>query len=403
MPAVKDISYTNARQTYSDTSCDLATPDGLVTSFERSANRRGIRAQVRIEGIRACFAGWDSTFHVYFNVKSTLSQTGVNGVGTEMHRDEAAGCVTLTVDLTAVSHLGVLMLDEIRVNSRIGKLFCRAPARRVADPAYLSRRVGRVDRMGKPLLHLGEEGEDWWAEQRDGRTIFHVSLRQGVVSYGGDVAGIIPTVGRGLRTGRSCKQVLRMHQEHDYDQSRLAVPGRMLMVRTKPLYIRNCFARVAADLLPEGLHTCTSDLMEPVDTSSEPSALREEEEGRTFCFYGQSTQFLESIPLELYQLEAWKEHSYFEDGLRQSLDAQPATIFDAFRSIPDGREAQSCCYVVKKEQLRHLRTADWVSTHPVRSDYPGITQPEEQRESVRLYLRQQCSYGMKKNKKKQNI
>eukprot|EP01063_Lacrimia_lanifica_P026637 TRINITY_DN361_c0_g1_i1.p1 TRINITY_DN361_c0_g1~~TRINITY_DN361_c0_g1_i1.p1 ORF type:complete len:786 (+),score=283.10 TRINITY_DN361_c0_g1_i1:278-2359(+) len=354
--------------------------------------------QVLIKDISPRFAGWNASaeYHTYFNMRSTLAQLGVNGAGRDIVFDEEARSCALTVELTALSPLGVLMLDEIKVNSRIGKLFCRDTTRRVATPEYLRRLVGRVDRLGAPLLHLGTEGEDWWCEVRDNRAIFHIRLRQGCVNCDGDVASIVPLVGKALCGDKPCKSLLRLYQSHNYDQSRTAVPGKMLMVRTGPLFIRSCYGRVASDLLPKGLQCATSDLLEPVTGEA---ATKDEMTGRTFCFFGNMDggTYLESIPLEFYKLEAWREHLYFDDRLQGALDAAPELIFNAFDTIADAPRAnQSCCYLVKPEQFRALRACDWITTVPVKREYPGIRNPAEQRRAVRAYIHQQCSYGILK-------
>eukprot|EP01060_Flectonema_neradi_P030998 TRINITY_DN4600_c2_g1_i2.p1 TRINITY_DN4600_c2_g1~~TRINITY_DN4600_c2_g1_i2.p1 ORF type:complete len:781 (+),score=142.61 TRINITY_DN4600_c2_g1_i2:45-2345(+) len=395
VPGEKSISYTNARRQFieNDKAWDLATPDGEVVLLERSPDRKSMTCVVTISGISSRFAGWSSSYHmsVVFNLKSTLSQLGINGTGTDIKFNPNDLSCTLTATLTAISPLGVLALDEVTIGTQVGKLFCRDTARRVTDSAYLTRLISRVDRKGVPLVHLGDEG-NWECENIDGRVIFKVKLREGIVRYDGDIHGLLPAIGKCLRKRIQCKHILRLHQHHDCDKSRLTVPNQMLMVRTYPLMLRNCYARVAVDLLPEGISCCSSNILEPVSSSRV-----DEEEGRTFCFYGNSPHYLTEIPFEIYQLEPWREHLYFGDGLKNILGSNPQLIFKAFSEMnaaPSG--TQMSCYIVKKEQLQNLRAQDWISTTAVKSDYPGITEPEKQRESVRQYIQQQSCYGILK-------
>eukprot|EP00659_Diplonema_papillatum_P011167 gene11167-17171_t len=231
VPSEKSISYTIAKraENQEDKRWDLVTNDGKVTSMDRTTNRRTMTCQVTIDNISPRFAGWDPSFHVYFNLKSTLSQLGINGVGDDIVFRPTEGKATVRVTLTAVTPIGILMLDEIGGGTELGKLFCREPKRRVADPNYLKSLVGRVDMQGRPVLNLGEEGIDWWSEMGDGRAIFHIRLRHGCVGYGGQVHGFLPTVGLALRKGKPCKKLLKLHQTFHHDRSRLAVPNQMLM------------------------------------------------------------------------------------------------------------------------------------------------------------------------------
>ena len=395
VPGERSISYTNARRHFieNDKAWDLATPDGEVTSFERSRDRKSLSCVIVISCISSRFAGWNSSYHVsvVFNLKSTLSQLGVNGTGHDIIFNHDNLSCKLTVDLIAISPLGILALDEVTLGTQVGKLFCRDVARRVTNSNYLTRLITRVDRKGVPLVHLGDEGH-WSCNNIDGRVIFKVKLREGVVRYDGDIHGSLPAIGRCLKKKIQCKHIIRLHQHHDCDRSRVAVPHQMLMVRTYPLILRNCYARIAVDLLPEGIQCCTSNILEPVN-----SFRIDEEEGRTFCFYGSSAQYLTELPFEIYQLEPWREHLYFEDEFKGVLDSNPRLIFKSFLKMSEANQgSQMSCYVVKKEQLENLKASDWISTTPVKGDYPGITEPEKQRASVREYVRQQACYGILK-------
>ncbi|HXF28933.1 MAG TPA: hypothetical protein VN457_03720, partial [Chlamydiales bacterium] len=60
---------------------DLATPDGTIVEIVHIDERTAM-AQVLIEEINRNFVGFEIDHqHVFFNIKSTLAQLGVNGLG----------------------------------------------------------------------------------------------------------------------------------------------------------------------------------------------------------------------------------------------------------------------------------------------------------------------------------
>eukprot|EP01064_Diplonema_japonicum_P013509 TRINITY_DN21077_c0_g1_i1.p1 TRINITY_DN21077_c0_g1~~TRINITY_DN21077_c0_g1_i1.p1 ORF type:complete len:791 (+),score=108.74 TRINITY_DN21077_c0_g1_i1:61-2373(+) len=399
VPSERSISYTHARKEKEerciDTIGDLVTPDGEVISINRSTDRSKMECGVVIENISERWAGWNGNGDVFFSIKATCAQMGIDGQGSCFRYKPREKTVSLVVQLTTISSIGILLLDEIKTGSKIGKLFCRDPFRRINDPEYLERIDGRIDKMGKPIMSY----LDYSSKQLDGRVIFYFKTQPGVVEYGSDVINIVPTIGKAITRGVSCRQLVMLHQVHNIDKSRIASPGRVLMVRTQKMFFRNCYARVATDLLPKGISCTSATVLEPevdpIGGISSHSLVNCKIDGHTFTFYGDSAEFLDAIPFELYSPEPWREHLYFTDGLKTALDTQPKQIFKAFESMPDTKD-QSCCYVVSSDQLVHLRSVDWITTSPTKGCYPGIMQPERQRSNVLSYIRQQCSYGILK-------
>ena len=62
---------------------DLVTPDGIITSL-KPISETSVEATVFIEGISAKFKGFEIEIEcVFFNIKSTLAQLGIDGIGIE--------------------------------------------------------------------------------------------------------------------------------------------------------------------------------------------------------------------------------------------------------------------------------------------------------------------------------
>jgi hypothetical protein len=62
---------------------DLVTPDGFITELHTIDRRRKL-AHIQIDQIFPFFVGYGIDPHlVFFNMKSTLAQLGLNGIGRE--------------------------------------------------------------------------------------------------------------------------------------------------------------------------------------------------------------------------------------------------------------------------------------------------------------------------------
>ncbi len=81
---------------------DLVTPDGKVTEIERVDEKTAL-VSVRIENIYPNFIGYEIEPQlVFFNIKSTLAQIGLNGIGEKYELDANARCAKVTVRLHAI-------------------------------------------------------------------------------------------------------------------------------------------------------------------------------------------------------------------------------------------------------------------------------------------------------------
>src|SRR5689334_3532492 len=94
---------------------DLITPDGRIVSIQHVDDRTAI-AQVTIENIQPNFVGFelDSNF-LLFNIKSTLAQLGVNGIGKKYELEKGSGIARIEVELKGIGPIGREMLTHLQV------------------------------------------------------------------------------------------------------------------------------------------------------------------------------------------------------------------------------------------------------------------------------------------------
>src|SRR5690242_1830146 len=96
---------------------DLVTPDGVITHTNR-LNANTLEVLVSIQGIKSWFVGFRiDADRVFFNVKSTLAQLGINGVGKEYALDPKTGSAQIKVHLMAYGQIAVAMLEWLQVGS----------------------------------------------------------------------------------------------------------------------------------------------------------------------------------------------------------------------------------------------------------------------------------------------
>jgi predicted Rossmann-fold nucleotide-binding protein len=365
---------------------DLVTPDGFIQELYPLDERRKI-AHVKIDEISPAFIGYEiDPGLIFFNLKSTLAQLGLNGIAREYLLDRATNSAVVKVELQAIGALGVAMLDLLPVGAYIGKLFAADERRRVRDPDYLMRMFGRSDRRGRPLLSLGglDGSRDLILEKHDGRTVAFLSLRDGVVTYETSVYSFLPTLAKALvKNMPHTRQLLHLHHHWTAGQPRLVQDKDILLVRTAPLHIRTVYARVVDDLLPQGYHHTTANVLQPDTTAS----------GDIYELFGSSNQVLDDIPLEFYTLEPHREHVFFadRDQLQASLD-DPASVFEAFRTAPQPENYLASVFVVKGGQMKSLAEKDWIVRDPFKHEFPGLTHPSRQAMIVEKYIEHQPSY-----------
>ena len=126
---------------------DLASPDGSITEIIL-VDERTAHANVFIQNISPKFVGFEIDVHsIFFNIKSTLAQLGINGTGTNYELDVNNQCAQVSVHLQAFGSIAIEMLKLLQVGSTIGKLFAADERRRVRDPDYIARMFGRSDHL----------------------------------------------------------------------------------------------------------------------------------------------------------------------------------------------------------------------------------------------------------------
>ena len=82
---------------------DLITPDGIITSL-RKIDERHYEAWVTIENISPSFLGFSIEKEwVFFNIKSSLAQLGVNGKGKEYELSYPNRLAKVRVELEALN------------------------------------------------------------------------------------------------------------------------------------------------------------------------------------------------------------------------------------------------------------------------------------------------------------
>jgi len=367
---------------------DLVTPDGHIVDLQPLSPKRKL-ATVLIENIAPVFVGYqiDPTL-VFFNLKSTLAQLGLNAITKEYEFDKSTDSARVLVELVALGDLSLAMLDLLTVGAYIGKLFAADPLRRVRDPDYLMRMFGRADHKGRPLLSLGglEGSGDLILEKIDGRTIAFLSLKDGIVTYNINVYSFLPTLAKALvKKINNTRNLLHLHQYWQAKAPRLVQNDDILLVRTAPLHIRTVYGRVVDELLPQGYHHTKASVLEPNTHAS----------GDIYELYGSSTQALDDIPIEFYTLEPHREHIFFSDRDQLLSDLEdPKNLFDAFNTAPEPKNHLASVFIVKGTQMRELKAKDWIIRAPYKHDFPGLSHPARQALVVEKYIdhQPQCPF-----------
>lgn len=363
---------------------DLVSPDGYVQEIKQRKEK--IEVLVHIEQISHHFVGFRiDKENIFFNLKSTLAQLGVDAITKEIRLFPKTGFAEVRLDLIALSSEASLFLSFLEKGTYLGKLFAGDNERKVRDPDYLFRMFGRCDRKGRPLLSLGgfHEKEKIVLEKIEGRTVAFLPLKNGVITYKKTVEGLFPTLVKVLSNPElKTRGLIQIHQQWEEKKPRTLDQG-FLLVKTAPLHVRTVFARVVDSLLPKGyIHTAAS-VLQPDTMAS----------GDVYEVYGQSKNPINDIPLEFYTLEAHREHVFFEDRdqLQESLE-DPKALFDAFDTAPEPKKDPAAVFVVKGEQLHKLTNEDWVVKDPEKYPFPGLDYPTRQIHMVEQYIKNQPSY-----------
>lgn len=365
---------------------DLVTPDGKITQLKKIDEKRSL-ATVKIENISPAFIGYgiDKKL-IFFNLKSTLAQLGINGICREFSLERKENAAEVKVELIGFGHIGIAMLSLIEVGAYIGKLFAADDRRRVRDPDYLMRMFGRSDRKGRPLLSLGglEGSGSLILEKVEGRTVAFLSLLEGVVSYEPNIYGFLPTLAKALNKNfPHTRQLLHLHQHLEPEIPRIVHKEEILLVKTSPLHIRTVYAHVVDSLLPQGIYHTTANFLQP-DTAAS---------GDIYELFGTSNQIIDDVPLEFYTLEPHREHVFFadRDQLIASLE-DPKSLFDAFATAPKPKNLLASVFVVKGTQMKSLKAEDWITREPLKHEFPGLAHPARQAQVAEKYVENQPSF-----------
>jgi predicted Rossmann-fold nucleotide-binding protein len=365
---------------------DLITPDGAIHSIKTiDENRR--EALVRISGISPAFVGFSiDPKRTFFNIKSTLAQLGVNGIGKEYFFDKANGSCEILVDLIGLDPIGKTLLHLLTEGCFVGKLFAADDRRRVREPDYLRRMFGRHDRYQKPLLFLGnpEKGHDLILEKIKGTTVAFLPLRNGRMTYDKEVFSFLPVMARILARKRFfSRDLLPLYYQWQAEVPRIVKKEQVLLAKTSPLHVRTVFAKVVDHLLPQGYHHTTASVLQP-DT---------EASGDIYEFFGSSEHEISDVPLEFYTLEPHREYVFFSDRdqLQASLE-KPEVLFSAFETAPTPKDHLAAVFIFKGTQLASLSSKDWIVRSAHKHEFPGISHPSRQAILVEQYIKEQPSY-----------
>jgi len=369
---------------------DLVSPDGAVTNY-KILDAKSAEAIVFIDKISPNFIGFNIPIEkVFFNIKSSLAQLGLDGIGIEYEINQKNHCAQVKVLLKAIGKIAEEMLKYIRVGSIIGKLFAADDRRRVRDPYYISRMFGRSDRFGNPLLSLGgmQGSNDLILDKVDGRTIAYLTLQNGRIVYQDSINSFLPTFGKALIADKPTRELVGLHQEWKPFIHRNVEDNEILLVKTLPLHIRTVFARVVNELLSEGFQHTTASILQPDTTAS----------GDIYELYGHSIRELTDIPLEFYTLEPYREYVFFadRDQLQECLE-DTAILFKAFATAPQPTDYRAAVFIVKGEQLLNLKPEDWICRETRQHEFPGSAHSARQALMVERYIEQQASYPFLKS------
>lgn len=364
---------------------DLVTPDGHISEISL-VNENLANVTLVIEKISPAFLGFQIDANaIFFNLKSTLAQIGINTTTKEIVIDKQRKRADVTLELYTIGPLARKILPLLTAGAFLGKLFAADERRRVRDADYLSRMFGRTDREGEPLLSLGREQgqQNLVLEKMEGRIIAFLTLQEGIIEYDSTIEGLLPTLAKALHTKIAPRDLLRLHQKINKKIPHVLQEDEILLVSTLPLHIRTVFARVVDSLLPVGYQHTTANILQP-DTSAS---------GDIYELYGKSKQEICDIPLEFYTLEPQREYVFFADRDQLQLCLEdPNAIINAFKSAPKPENYRAATFVVKGTQMLQLQPEDWFCSDPHFKPLPGSSQPARQAIAVTKYIEQQPCY-----------
>ncbi|MCH9621547.1 MAG: hypothetical protein S4CHLAM20_09690 [Chlamydiia bacterium] len=372
---------------------DLITPDGKIIKINKISENAS-KAEVYIENIHEDFVGLSiDSQDITFNIKSTFAQLGINSQLEHLEICEKLSHAKVFITLFSFNDIGTNLLALLTPGVYVGKLFAKDPRRIIRSSDYLARLFGKSDHNGNPLLVLSEEygAEEIMNDEKNGRVLVKIPLKKGQFVYDEYIKGFLPTVVKGLYENKpSFRKFLYLHQKH-LDQPRVIPKDNFLLVKTMKMSIRTLFSCVAHDVLPAGYKHASADILEPQMTS-----------GDIFEFHADDPnnppkEEITHIPLEFYSLEPFREFFFFNDKelLREDLEKKE-TVFNALRTAPE--EHNTSTFLVKKTQLEHLSTKNWIiGDLKLSGSLPDFPQTRDEKIKVKEYIQGQAEYPILKS------
>ncbi len=364
---------------------DLISPDGKIQKLKQT-DEKTLEIEVLINNISDAFAGFDlEEKNIYFNLKSTLAQIGLHGKKKDLKLNKNKRSANIKVHLIALNDLAKEFLKYITVNMYVGKLFAEDNSRRVREPEYLIRMLGRCDRLSRPLLHFGtSKREDLKLKKIENHTVAFLPIKKGIVTYTKEIYHFLFALSKILKKQNiSSRELIKIYQTFKKNEKAIVKKNQVLLVKSEPLYIRTAFAKVREKYLPKGYHHTSACILEPNTFAS----------GDIYEFYGSSTEELKEVPLEFYTLEPHREFVFFEDRdqLQKELE-KPRALFNAFKTAPQPANLLTSVFVVKGTQLKTLKEKDWITRDPKKNKLPGLKYPTRQALLIQNYIKDQPSY-----------
>jgi predicted Rossmann-fold nucleotide-binding protein len=376
---------------------DLTTPDGKIKQIEHISEEK-TNAKILIEHISPKFIGYKLPKDLLiFNLKSSLGQLGIHSKTLDVQLNVQNFSAEIFIELQAKGRVASALLPLLEVGCFVGKIFAMDDRRLVRDPFYLSRMFSRQDFHGDPLLSLGggHGSEELILEKVDGRTIAHLAVLNGIVSYKESIYGFLPTICAALKNDSlSIRGLLSLHQQWIEKGNKTCQENDILLVKTPPLHVRTVFGKVVNDYLPKGAIHTSASILQP-DTKAS---------GDIYELFGSTSEEIYYIPLEFYTLEPHREHVFFEDRdqLKDALDV-PNTLFSAFKTIGKSNNFQASVFVVKGEQLLSLKEEDWIYRECKKTHLPGVAFENRQAAVLDRFIKTQSIFPFLEGIEKEDI
>ncbi|AFS20372.1 LOG family protein [Chlamydia psittaci] len=346
---------------------DATSPDGYLTSPLHMLSPNTYEGEIEILNIPEYFLGFHLPQHcLHLNLKSSLAQLGVDAKIKEIELSKECSRARLLLQISSHDPVASVMLTLLEPGDYIAKLFAADDRRLVRSPQYLERMLKHTDKAGMPLLCFGKKLEHLISlDVIDDRLVVTLPTLPGVIHYDHKIYGLLPLIGKALgQPNMRVRNFLSLYQ-HKIEREKLPLRDHILLIKTEPLHIRTVFARVVDALLPQGIQHTAANILEPTT----------QESGDIYEFYGSSIVPVETIPLEFFTIEPYKEHSFFcyRDFLKSSLESEQC-LFNIFETTP-GTQEKAATFISKGSEILELSQNSWLigsakSLHDKKNPYP---------------------------------